>query len=77
MFSAKRCCFAYGQSGKSPGSSACGWPMSKASIASSLIRARETRKYSTSSCTATAASDLQSGILEMLKAIRCPPRSSW
>lgn len=73
MFSAKRCCLPYGQSGKSPGSSASGWPMSKASIASSLIRARETKKYSTSSCTATAASLRQSGIFETVKAMTWPP----
>lgn len=76
MFSAKRCCFAYGQSGTSPGSSASAWSKSHASMVSSFTRARETRKYSTSSCTATAASLLQSGIFEMVKAIRCPPRSS-
>lgn len=55
----------------------CSNAMSKASIASNLIRARVMRKYSTSSCTATAASLRQSVIFEMRKAIRCPPRSSW
>ena len=70
MFSAKRCCKAYGQSGTSPGSSASGWSKSQASIASSLMRARFTRKYSTSSCTATAASERQSFISEIEKRIR-------
>lgn len=50
--------------------------MSQSSIACRLIRERFTRKYSTSSWIATAASLRQSGIAEIRKATARPSSTS-